>query len=666
MHRLGRDDPRPERAPCALPAFADVSAWDAISNEAGAVAVKVHFIGIGGTGMGALAGLLGAAGHEVRGSDGPLYPPMSTQLASANIPVFTGFAAENLEWAPDCVVVGNICRHDHVEVLAARERDIRLESFPSMLAATLLEQRRSLVVAGTHGKTTTASLLTWMLRVGGLNPSWLIGGVPQNLTQGFHLGGGDSIVLEGDEYDTAFFDKHSKFLHYRPRRAIITSVEFDHADIFDSYEQVRDAFVEFVRLIPDDGMLVVDAGNEGAMEVAAVATCELVTYRVLERGEQPSAELASYCVQLTSRPGERRTRFDLYERGEPLGEFSTLLTGSYNLANIAAAFAIARAEGCGVAQLGEAIRLFRGVKRRQELLGVVAGVRMIQDFAHHPTAVDLTIKATRRRYPDHSLHVCFEPRSSSSRRDVFFAGYTKAFDAATRAYIAPVYAPERVPDGQLLDVAGLGAALRDRGVDASSFETIEDIAHAVLERAAPGDTVLLLSSGSFGGLADRLLESLGDAVTFAQPEDIEAIDLLLGSCGMATLRDPQQIESLVIRPSRERREAGSAALPALIGCVQLQLVDERAFLFGLAVSPECRGEGLGWVLADSIMRRARTLGARWVHLIAGQTADFFTDKLGFAEVNANDLDPALRWLSNFEAAYHEGATCMAFELEREG
>ncbi|KIG19626.1 UDP-N-acetylmuramate:L-alanyl-gamma-D-glutamyl-meso-diaminopimelate ligase [Enhygromyxa salina] len=630
------------------------------------VEVKVHFIGIGGTGMGALAGLLKAAGHEVRGSDGPLYPPMSTQLASANIPVFEGFAASNLEWGPDCVVVGNICRKDHVEVLAARERGVRLESFPSMLAASLLEKRRALVVAGTHGKTTTSSLLTWMLRVGERGPSWLIGGVPQNLTQGFHLGEGDLIVLEGDEYDTAFFDKRSKFLHYRPTRAIITSVEFDHADIFDNYEQVRDAFVDFVRLIPADGLLVVDAGNEGALEVARAAACEIATYKVLERGETPSAERATYCVELTSRPGERRSRFELYERGEALGEFSTLLTGHYNLANIAAAFAIARAEGCEIDRLREAIRLFRGVKRRQELLGVVAGVRMIQDFAHHPTAVDLTIKATRRRYPDHSLHVCFEPRSSSSRRDVFFAGYAKAFDAATRVYIAPVYAPERVPDGKVLDVAGLGAALRERGIDASAFDAIDDVATAVLERAAPGDTVLLLSSGSFGGLADRLLESLGDAVTFAQPEDIEAIDQLLVACGMATLRDPDQIESLVIRPSRERQEAGGAPLPALIGCVQLQLIDDRAFLFGLAVSPECRGEGLGWVLADSIMRRARTLGARWVHLIAGETADFFTDKLGFAEVSADELDPVLRGLSNFEAAYHEGATCMAFELVREG
>jgi UDP-N-acetylmuramate: L-alanyl-gamma-D-glutamyl-meso-diaminopimelate ligase len=628
--------------------------------------LKIHFIGIGGTGMGALAGLLKAAGHDVRGSDGPLYPPMSTQLARAEIPVFEGYAAAHLDWAPDCVVVGNVCRHDHVEVLAAQGASVRLESFPSMLATTLLDTRRSLVVAGTHGKTTTSSVLTWMLRVAGRDPSWMIGGVPQNLGRGFHLGDGEQIVLEGDEYNTAFFDKRSKFLHYRPQRAIITSVEYDHADIFDSYEQVRDAFMDFVRLIPRSGMLVVDAGNPGAMEVAAAASCELITYRAFGRTEKPDPDSATYCVKLTSRAGLRRTEFDLWERGELLGRFSTLLLGAYNLGNITAAFAVARAEGCEVERLGEAIRLFRGVKRRQELLGMVAGVRVIQDFAHHPTAVDVTLQATRRRYRDHALHVCFEPRSSSSRRDVFFEGYTRAFDAATRVYVAPVYAPERVPDGRVLDVDALAVALRERGVDAGAYTSIADVAAAVLEQTASGDTVLLLSSGAFGGLGDRLLESLGDAVMFASAEDVPMLDSLLTSCGMATLRDPEQIESLVLRPSRERREAAATALPSVIGCVHLQLVGDRAFLFGLAVSLECRGEGLGWVLADSVMRRARTLGARWVHLIAGETADFFTDKLGFRELAVEDLDPRVRALSNFEAAYQPGATCMAFELTPEG
>ncbi|MFV8755510.1 GNAT family N-acetyltransferase [Nannocystaceae bacterium ST9] len=625
---------------------------------------KVHFIGIGGTGMGALAGLLKAAGHEVRGSDGPIYPPMSTQLARAGIPVFEGFSADNLAWKPDCVVVGNVCKADHAEVVAARAAGTPLESFPSMLAASLLSGRRALVVAGTHGKTTTSSVLTWMLRVAGRDPSWMIGGVPQNLGRGSHLGGGELFVLEGDEYDTAFFDKKSKFLHYQPQRAIITSVEYDHADIFDSLEQVEQAFGEFVELIPSEGLLVVDAGNPGAMRAAERARCPVATYRVLARKEP--VDLATYTCRIKSRGADRRSEFELFERGESLGRFSTLLAGSYNIANLLAAFAIARAEGCEVEPLRRAIAQFRGVKRRQELLGVAQGVRVIQDFAHHPTAVDLTIKALRRRYPEGSLHVCFEPRSSSSRRDVFFSGYAQAFDGASQTYLAPVFAPERVPEGMLLDVPALALAIRERGLQANHYPSIAALADAVVEQAAPNDTVLLLSSGAFGGLGDRLLESFGDAVTFTSPEDIAAVDELLERCGMPTLDEPDEIESMVIRPSRERREAarrdGKPELPTIIGCVHLQSAGERAFLFGLAVAPECRGEGLGWVLADSIMRRARSLGARSVDLIAGETAEFFIDKLGFRPVELWDLPSEIRGLTNFARAWRDGAHCMSFEL----
>ena len=624
--------------------------------------MKVHFIGIGGTGMGALASLLAASGHEVRGSDGPIYPPMSTQLARAGIPVFTGYAAANLDWGPDCVVVGNVCRRDHVEVEAAQARGLELESFPSLLARTLLAERRAVVVAGTHGKTTTASLLSWLLHSAGAAPSYLIGGVPQNLGRSSGLGSGPAFVIEGDEYDTAFFDKASKFLHYRPQRAILTSVEFDHADIFASYEQVRAAFAAFVELLPADGLLAVDASQAGAMEVAARARCPLATYRVLARDEQPGAD-ARYSVRQTSRPGERRTSFEIYDGTTSLGGFSTLLSGDFNLANIAGALAVALAEGCELEALREAVRRFRGVQRRQELLGMVQGVRLMRDFAHHPTAVDLTIKALRRRYPDNSLQVCFEPRSSSSRRDVFFERYTRAFDGASQVYLAPVYAPERVPEGQLLDTAALAGQLRERGVEASHFESMGDLAGAVLRRAGPGDTVLLLSSGDFGGLGDRLLEGFGDAVTFAHSEDLPAVDALLEACGMPRLVDAEQLESLVIRPSRERRGATEGKLPAIIGCVHLQLVGELAFLFGLAVSPNYRGEGLGWVLADSIMRRARSLGARSVYLITGETAEFFTDKLGFRKVEDGALPPAIRGLSNFVGAHQPAATCMAFDLE---
>ncbi len=624
--------------------------------------MKVHFIAVGGTGMGALAILLKAAGHEVRGSDTAVYPPMSTQLEAAGIEVFEGYGAANLEWGPEVVVVGNVCRADHVEVQAAQAAGVELESFPSMLARALLETRRSLVVAGTHGKTTTSSLLAWMLSASGLDPSYLIGGVPENLPQGAHLGAGEAIVLEGDEYDTAFFDKGSKFLHYRPTRAILTSVEFDHADIFDSLDEVRAAFRAFVELIPEDGELVVHRDDSEAMGVAAHCRGRVTTYRVLPDRDEDLAS-ADYVVKVIRGGAARRTDFELYERGESLGRFSTSVPGRYNLGNIAAAFAVARAEGAGLEELRAAIRRFRGVKRRQELLGVAQGVRLLQDFAHHPTAVQLTTTALRRRYPDQALHVCFEPRSSSSRRSVFFEGYSAAFDAATRVYIGPVHAPEKVPEGQVLDTAALAKAIATRGVEAQAYGEIESLKAALHDAVGPGDTVVFLTSGSFRGLPQMLLDALGDAVVFGRGSDLEGINALMLEGGMPAVVDPQEVEHLVIRdPASNGADNGGA----IAGTVSLQLAGDFAYLFGLAVRPDRRGEGLGWVLADSIMRRARTLGARQVFLIAGASADFFADRLGFSELPAAELPPIASEISNFVTGLRPDSICMIYSLPEEG
>ena len=321
--------------------------------------------------MGAFAGLLQAAGHEVRGSDTKLYPPMSTQLEAAGIPVFEGFCAENLDWGPDCVVVGNVCGRDHVEVVAAQARGLPLESFPSLLEKAMLPDRRPLVIAGTHGKTTTTSLVAWILTVAGQQPSALVGGVPINFERGHVFGRGPAIVLEGDEYDTAFFDKGSKFFHYRPHRAIVTSVEYDHADIFADLAAVEAAFVRFVELIPADGDLVVAAEDAGAMAVAKAARCPVTTYRVLAEGDEVGS--ADYTCRVAVKRGGGRTLFEVFERGHSLGEFSTTLVGTYNLANILAAAALARKEGVGVEELRDAIRRFRGGRRRQELVGIASG-----------------------------------------------------------------------------------------------------------------------------------------------------------------------------------------------------------------------------------------------------------------------------------------------------
>lgn len=611
-------------------------------------ALKVHFIGIGGTGMGAFAGLLQEAGHEVRGSDTQLFPPMSTQLEAAGIPVFEGFRAENLDWGPDCVVVGNVCGRDHVEVVAAQARGLPLESFPSLLEKLLLVERRPLVVAGTHGKTTTSSLLAWLLSVAGQQPSVLVGGVPINFDKGYAYGRGASIVLEGDEYDTAFFDKGSKFFHYRPFRAIVTSVEYDHADIFADLEAVKAAFVRFVELIPAEGSLVVCADDPGAMEVARAARCVVTTYKVL--GEDDDPRLVDYACRCEVKRGGGRTVFEVFERGKSLGEFSTTLVGTYNLGNVLAALAVARQEGVEVEALRDGIRRFRGVRRRQELLGIASGIRVVTDFAHHPTAVRLTTTAIRKHFPNGKLYVCFEPRSASSRRAVFEQGYAESFAAASRVFIGPLFRPEKIPPDQRLDPVQLARAIAANGVVATAHANIEELTEAVLAEVAPGDVVLLLTSGSFGGLGDKLLKGLGDAVMFARAEDTPAIDRICTSYGLLPVTPGGATETLVIRdPDGE-----------LGGCVSLAVAGDQALLFNLAVARERRGEGLGWILADGILRRARTLGVPVVYLITSDATDFFAGKFGATPAPAAEVDPRLRALPSFSAVGERGV-CMRID-----
>jgi UDP-N-acetylmuramate: L-alanyl-gamma-D-glutamyl-meso-diaminopimelate ligase len=613
--------------------------------------LRVHFIAIAGTGMGALARLLKEAGHEVRGSDTAVYPPMSEQLARAEIPVMLGFGAANLGWEPDCVVVGNVCSKDHPEVVEAVRRGLPLESFPSMLAKLLLPGRTSLVVAGTHGKTTTTSLVAWILHCAGADPSFLIGGVPLNFGLGAHLGSGRALVLEGDEYDTAFFDKGSKFLHYRPARAILTSVEYDHADIFKDLDEVRAAFRAFVATIPDTGELVVNAEDSEAMGIAATARCKITTYRVMpEHASSPDG--ADVCALQHPRAPGRRATFEVFERGESLGEFTTQLVGRYNLGNVLGAIALARAEGASLEAIRRAVRSFRGVKRRQELVGMAQGVRIMSDFAHHPTAVQLTVTAIRKQFPEQALHVCFEPRSSSSRRRAFADAFAASFDAASAVYVGPLFQPEKIPESDRLDTVQLARGIAARGVKARAFEDIGALAEAVLDAAVPGDTVLMLTSGAFGGLAEKLLFGFGDPVTFSAPEDAPAIDALLGNYDLPAIVPSGDVETLVMRGP-----------DGIIGCVSLQVAGDLGFLFGLAVHPERRGTGLGWVLGDGVLRRAASLGLRRIYLLTNTAADFFGAKLGFSPVDLATVDRTVLATPNFSAAAAQtGAVCMELAL----
>ncbi|MBK8720001.1 MAG: GNAT family N-acetyltransferase [Deltaproteobacteria bacterium] len=612
--------------------------------------MKVHFIAIAGTGMGALARLLKDAGHDVRGSDTAVYPPMSEQLARAEIPVMLGFSPANLAWAPDAVVVGNVCSKDHPEVVEAGARGLPLESFPSLLAKALLPGRDSLVIAGTHGKTTTSSLVAWLLESAGLQPSFLIGGVPLNFGLGARLGQGRAFVLEGDEYDTAFFDKRSKFLHYRPKRAILTGVEYDHADIFADLEQVRAAFRAFVALVPEDGELIVNAEDSEALGIAAGARCRVTTYRVLPEHARPEgADVLA--LQRPRSPGGRNT-FEVVVRGESLGLFSTQLIGRYNLGNVLAAIAMAKAEGAGLEALRRGVRSFRGVKRRQELVGMAQGVRVLSDFAHHPTAVQLTVTAVRKQYPEQALHVCFEPRSASSRRRAFADAFASSFDAATAVYVGPLFAPEKIPFDDRLDTVALARGIGSRGVKARSFDEVDALAAAVLENAVPGDTVLMLSSGAFGGLPDKLLFGFGDPVTFMAPEDADAVTTLLAGYDLPPIVPSGDVETFVMR-----------APGVVVGVVSLQNAEDAGFLFGLAVAPDRRGTGLGWVLGDCVLRRARELGLRRIYLLTTSAADFFGQKLGFSPIDTRSADPAIPAAPDFVAAAAQpGAVCMELVL----
>ncbi len=610
--------------------------------------MKIHLIGICGTGMGSLAGLLKAAGHDVRGSDEHVYPPMSTQLQEQNIACFEGFRPANLDWAPDTVVVGNVCRKDHVEVLAAAERNIPLESFPSLFGKLFLESKRSVVISGTHGKTTTSSLLSHLLSDAGRDPSFLIGGVPLNFRRSWRLGAGGDFVVEGDEYDTAFFDKGSKFLHYRPQIVLLTSVEFDHADIFRDEEAVRAAFRKLIALIPEDGLLVACAASPGAMEVARGARSQVVTY-----GRPGSG--ADWTFEVVARALGGRATLDVARRGERVLSVETNLPGIYNHENLIGTIAVASALGVEFPAIAAAVRSFLGVRRRQEVRGVANGVTVVDDFAHHPTAIRETIIALKGRYGPGKLIAAFEPRSATSRRNVFQAEFADALSVADEVVLAPLYAAEKVPVAERLDVELLAAELRKEDVPARLVPTVDETVEHIATRASPGDTVLVMTSGDYGGLHDRLLRRLGDPVMPARLEDKPKIANLLDRVGIAHPVLEQFWPSYLVIPGED--EGG-----ALVGCVAIELAGDVALLRMLAVAPERRGEGLGYVLVEAATERARSQGVRHLYLVTDGAQGYFGEKLGFTAIDRKDVAPAVAATAEYMLARSKNATWMTKEL----
>ncbi len=470
------------------------------STEARAPVRRVHLIGICGTGMGSLAGLLAASGAEVRGSDEAVYPPMSTMLRRMGIRVLEGYRPEHLDDRPDLVVVGNIATRSNPEAVAAAERGIPYLSMAQAIGRLFLEGRHPIVVAGTHGKTTTAGLMAWALTAAKRHPSFLVGGVLSNFDCSYGLGQGEEFVIEGDEYETAFFDKGPKFLHYRPRTAILTSVEYDHAEMYADLAAVKEAFRKFVALVPADGTLVYCADDPNVREVVAAARAWPVPYGV-GRGEGWRGH-----VRQTDLDG---MEIEISRDDRAFGVFRTPLTGLHNLRNILSVVAVAHARGVGAAAIGEGLATFAGVKRRQEVRGVARGVVVIDDFAHHPTAVRVTLGGVRDRHQGRRLWAVFEPRTNTTRRSVFQQEYAGSFDDADRVIVAAVDHPERAPEGQRFSVERLVADLKARGKEALYIPTVPEIVAHLQREAQTGDVVLVMSNGAFGGIHEKLLAALG-------------------------------------------------------------------------------------------------------------------------------------------------------------
>jgi len=473
------------------------------------VDLRVHILGIGGTAMSAVAGLFRQAGCEVRGSDQARpYPPVGDLLDRLGIPVMHPYAPENLLWAPDLVVVGNVIRRTNPEALALLESGLPYDSFPEALRRHFLKDRMPVVIAGTHGKTTTSSLVAHLLAAQGLDPSFLIGGLPRNFGTNHHLGQGRHFVLEGDEYDTAFFDKTPKFLHYAPQAAVLNNIEFDHADIFADLEAVRSAFASFVELLPRGQPLLVPEADENVREVLRRTGARGISFGI-EQGTW-------HCEDLQWEQG--RPRFRLVRQETPVGVFELPMIGRQNLHNAVGALALLHEIDAAGPRLSHALASFQGVRKRQEVRGVAAGVTVIEDFAHHPTAVRETLQAVRGAWPGGRLVALFEVESNTSRRRVFQQDYVAAFRKADEVFFCRPYdKPDQLPEDQKIDMDRLCRDLEEAGVPAHLIPDVDDLAREAAARVGPGDVLLAMSGRDFHGIHDRLLsrlrerESGGDA-----------------------------------------------------------------------------------------------------------------------------------------------------------
>jgi UDP-N-acetylmuramate: L-alanyl-gamma-D-glutamyl-meso-diaminopimelate ligase len=459
---------------------------------------RIHLIGICGTAMGTLAAMLKARGHDVRGSDQNVYPPMSDFLRQQGVTLLEGFRPQHISSEIDMVIVGNAISRGNAELEEVLDRKIRYCSLPEAVRDHFLWRARSVVITGTHGKTTTTSLAGWLLTHGGADPSVFVGGIAENFEGSYRLGGGRDFVIEGDEYDSAFFDKTAKFLKYLPDIAVVNNIEFDHADIYADLDAIRLAFRRFVNLVPRRGLLLLGADNPDALALGEFGRCRIETFGLSDGATWQAHDLV---VSATA------TAFSLRHEGRPAGTFEVPMLGAYNVRNALAAIAVGAAVGLNTDTMAEGLRKFRGVRRRMQHRGTADGVMVYDDFAHHPTAIEETLTGVRSAHPDRRIWAIFEPRSATSCRRIFQEDFLRALGKADRVILPAVFR-STLPDDQRLDAQGLVRSLKESGVDARYIPATDDIVKNVSREARAGDLVIVMSNGGFDNIHQKLLDAL--------------------------------------------------------------------------------------------------------------------------------------------------------------
>lgn len=461
----------------------------------------IYMIAICGTAMGSLAAMLKSQGYNVSGSDSHVYPPMSTFLASQGIQVYEGFDPSHLDPEPDLVIIGNAMSRGNPEVEAVLERKIPYTSLPEALKNFFIQGKTSIVVTGTHGKTTTTSLIAWLLEFAGKDPSFLIGGIPKNFGQGFKVGKSDLFVVEGDEYDTAFFDKAAKFFHYLPHILVINNIEFDHADIYDNLDQIKLAFRRLINLVPRNGLLLANQEDSNVMELSPRAFCPVETFGLAPDAFWRADEIHFY---------PEHTTFDIVQNNKKFATVSVPLTGYHNIRNVLAAVGVANRLKLTPDVIVAGLAQFQNIVKRLEIKATVNGVTIYDDFAHHPTKVRSTINGLRCRYPKSKIWAVYEPRTATAKRKIMEDEYAKAFDEADIIILAALHLPEKVRAEERMSVESVVAKLKRRQKEAYYIPTVPEIVDFIASRVMPGDQVLIMSNGAFDNIHQRLITKLND------------------------------------------------------------------------------------------------------------------------------------------------------------